>query len=62
MIVVTPTFYPDDNASLDLHYAGQLDRAFPRELPTPVEYPLNGDRGSANENRRARHNPANSRA
>ena len=32
MIVVTPTFYPDDDASLDLHYAGQLDRAFPREL------------------------------
>ncbi|WP_328468962.1 alpha/beta hydrolase-fold protein [Actinoplanes sp. NBC_00393] len=31
-IVVTPTFYPDDNASLDLHYAGQLDRAFPQEL------------------------------
>jgi len=31
-IVVTPTFYPDDNASLDLHYAGQLDREFPREL------------------------------
>lgn len=32
MIVVTPTFYPDENASLDLHYAGELDRAFPREL------------------------------
>lgn len=32
MIVVTPTFYPDDNASLDLHNAGQLDRAFAREL------------------------------
>jgi enterochelin esterase-like enzyme len=31
-IVVTPTFYPDDNASMDLHYAGQLDRAFPGEL------------------------------
>ena len=31
-IVVTPTFYPDDDASLDLHYAGELDRIFPREL------------------------------
>ncbi|MBB2946330.1 enterochelin esterase-like enzyme [Actinoplanes lutulentus] len=31
-IVVTPTFYPDGNASLDLHYAGELDRAFPVEL------------------------------
>ncbi|XVV10222.1 alpha/beta hydrolase [Actinoplanes sp. CA-131856] len=33
-IVVTPSFYPDGNASLDLHYAGQLDREFPRELIT----------------------------
>lgn len=32
MIVVTPSFYPDDNASLDLHYAGELDRAFHTEL------------------------------
>jgi enterochelin esterase-like enzyme len=31
-IVVTPSFYPDGDASLDLHYAGQLDRVFPREL------------------------------
>ena len=32
MIVVTPTFYPDDDATMDLHVAGELDRAFHTEL------------------------------
>jgi enterochelin esterase-like enzyme len=36
MIVVTPTFYPDDNASLDLHYAGELDRRFHVELESDL--------------------------
>jgi Putative esterase len=32
LIVVTPFFYPDANSSMDLHYAGQLDRDFHQEL------------------------------
>ncbi|MGN7222424.1 alpha/beta hydrolase [Curtobacterium flaccumfaciens] len=32
VIVVTPTFYPDDDSSMDLHYAGELDRQFHVEL------------------------------
>ena len=35
LIVVTPSFYPDANSSMNL-YAGQLDRDFPQEFETDL--------------------------
>ncbi|MCY1692866.1 hypothetical protein [Curtobacterium sp. SL109] len=39
VLVVTPTFYPDDDSSMDLHYAGELDRQFHLELENDLMPP-----------------------